>query len=182
MKIIAGEFGGRIIGSPKGDRTRPTTSQVRACVFNICQNHIEGASFLDLFAGSGAMGLEAISRGAKEATFVDNAKEACTLIRQNIKALGVESKCHLFMQDTLSCLHSLHNTFDICYIDPPYGTHVEPLLQFLDTSTLLAPHAYLFIEEGTKTKLSFDHLTHLQLSSARRMGDTMLYCMRRSWS
>src|SRR5436305_1632219 len=89
MRIIAGTFKNRRLIAPKGDATRPTTEQLRESLFNICQHYLEGAHFLDLFAGSGAMGLEALSRGASYATFVDNNKESVGYIHANVEALKV---------------------------------------------------------------------------------------------
>src|SRR5437016_10865163 len=92
MRIIAGEFKKAKILTPKGDATRPTQGRLREAVFNICQHEIIGANFLDICAGSGAMGLEALSRNAKSATFIDNSREAVQTISDNIKNFQLESK------------------------------------------------------------------------------------------
>jgi len=100
MKIGGGVFGGRVLKTPKGEQTRPTTGLVRAAVFNVCQG-IEGFRVLDLFAGSGAMGLEALSRGAAWVTFVEQHKQAAKCIRENVEMLGVQPQCQILCMPVL---------------------------------------------------------------------------------
>ncbi len=173
MHIIGGKYKKRPLESPKGDQTRPTTSQLREAVFNICQQSIENATFLDLCAGSGAMGLEALSRGARHATFVDSSRTAITCIKKNIATLKVESQTTVYLTDALKALHKFDTTFDIIYLDPPYGLGLSlPILTFLDSHPLLNPGGTLFIEEAN---LKLPPLTTLTLKSARSIGPAQLF-------
>jgi 16S rRNA (guanine(966)-N(2))-methyltransferase RsmD len=180
IQVITGTFKGRRLVLPKGTHTRPTTSQMRQAVFNICQNEVEGASFLDICAGSGSMGIEALSRGASFATFIDSSHFALEAIRQNIKSLQLEEVSHVLGQDALPALKRLEKekkVFDLCYFDPPYGTALsEQVLHFLDESTLFTPNSLLFMEEGQHFSLEKITLKTLTLKSERRFGTSSLFC------
>ena len=142
LRIIGGTFRNRPIKSPKGDRTRPTSAMMRKAVFDICQPFIEDAAFLDLFAGSGAMGIEAISRGASHATFVDKDKHALDCILTNLKDLDIEAQCTVIAGAVPQAFKRLKNPFDIVYIDPPYGqVEISPILIYFDKQDLLNPGA-----------------------------------------
>lgn len=177
FRIIAGQFKGRILKAPKNSSTRPTQGVLREAVFNICQNEIEGARFLDLFAGSGAMGLEALSRGAAHATFVDNDKQALTSIRENIAILQIASRTAVIANDAIFVLKRLFSScFDIVYIDPPYDVSIIPFVEELLAHRLLAPNGLLFIEERYRrdyTPLSSSSLS--QIGKARRFGNALLH-------
>jgi len=149
MQIIAGTYKSRRLVAPKHDRTRPTSSALRGAFFNICRNQIEGATFLDLFAGSGAIGLEALSRGALSATFLERDREALKALHTNIASLGVADQCHVMSGDVQKVLPRLKNTFSLIYADPPYeaGPLTQWLLDWIDTSSLLAPQGHFFLEE-----------------------------------
>src|SRR6185436_10296965 len=119
LRILGGKFGGRNIKTVRTEKTRPTTSLVRKAVFDILQSSICDATFLDLFAGSGAMGIEAMSRGAKSCTFIDSQKEAIRCIEANVKQLGMTG-CTVVQADVIAALEKLRGSFDIIYADPPY--------------------------------------------------------------
>ncbi len=124
LKILGGKFKSRTLISPKTDATRPTLAVRRQAVFNILQNEIEEADFLDLYAGSGSMGLEALSRGAKTATFIETDRKAISCIKENMKLLEVESVCTLISYDVILALKKWIKSgvsFDIIYADPPYA-------------------------------------------------------------
>ncbi|MBS4165219.1 putative rRNA methyltransferase YlbH [Neochlamydia sp. AcF65] len=179
LYIIAGRYKNRKIQSPKHTLTRPTTNKLRGALFNICQTYIEDASFLDLFCGSGAMGLEAISRGAAQATFVDEAKASLQCVRENIQSLGVEKQAHPLWGEASTVLKKLAkqgDQFDIIYIDPPYETKglSEEILRIIDESTLLKVEGRLFIEESKAMVIDKEKWLTLQLESARKMGRTQL--------
>ena len=120
MRIIAGSKRGKKMITLEGEKLRPTTDRVKESLFNILQFRIEGRSFLDLFAGSGQIGLEALSRGASQAFFVDNNRSADTVLRQNIKSTGFESKSEIYIGDYRSFLAHTGNNFDMIFLDPPY--------------------------------------------------------------
>jgi len=158
MYIFAGTYRKKPIETPKGSITRPTTGQVREAVFNICQNDISEARFLDLFAGSGAMGLEALSRGASRATFVENDRNAIQCIQNNIRNFSVETKTRLFPNDVFLVLQRLEKqkeTFDVIYADPPFtkdenGTLTQKLIQAIEKGDFLTEMGRFFIESSQK--------------------------------
>lgn len=193
MRIIAGEFKGRVLAAPKGLQTRPTSSKVRASFFNSIQPYIEGATFLDIFAGSGAVGLEALSRGAEQAVFVEKSLEAQRCIRANIEKLAVGQRTTLWSGDVFSALTQFKQKgkrFSLIYIDPPYSTpeHVkrgDPLmsiriLQEIDQLGLLEQEGILCIEESGCVPLEemfFETLHHVK---KRDFGRTTLFQFRAS--
>ena len=168
MKILSGLYKNHAIVSPKGSKTRPTSSKMRGSVFNILQHEIDGAHFLDLYAGSGAMGLEALSRGAASATFVDKDKEATRCIRQNLKALGIDAQ--VIQSDAISALKRLKSPFDIIYIDPPYELTIEPLLEKIGDH--LFKNGTILVEQSSRVTL---HVKSLHLMDKRLFGDSALY-------
>ncbi len=130
MRIIAGEHRGRRIDAPKGDTTRPTSDRARESAFNLI-GPVDGASVLDLFAGSGAMGLEALSRGAASCLFVDSSRAACRTIDANLERLGLHGT--VLCQDAVSALRRDRRVFDLVLCDPPYDAsgpgRLAPLLE-----------------------------------------------------
>ena len=178
MHIISGKYKHRNLITPKGLDTRPTTNRLRETLFNICQNYVQEARFLDLFAGSGAMGFEALSRGASSATFVDSHRESILAIKHNVQALDVRQQAHVIQGDVFSILQRLEKQgvqFDIIYADPPYSKGLsEQLLAFLDQHPLLLPNGYLFIEESSDVKLPYAELKTLHLVSERATGRAAL--------
>ena len=123
MRIISGKARGTKLYTLEGTNTRPTLDRVKESIFNIIQNEIEDATVLDLFAGSGAIGLECLSRGAKKAVLCDKSKEAIQIIKRNIEKTHMEEKAQIINADYENCLEKLKNEqFDIIYIDPPYVT------------------------------------------------------------
>ena len=120
MRIITGKARGKKLNTLEGEAVRPTTDKVKEALFNILQFQLEGRVFLDMFAGSGQIGLEAVSRGAKKAVFIDASKSAHTVIAGNIKSAGFESECTLVNADSLMYVKNTGLTFDIAFLDPPY--------------------------------------------------------------
>ena len=181
MRIIAGSFKNRSITAPKGVETRPTSSKVRGALFNICQNYIENALFLDLFAGSGAMGIEALSRGASKAIFIDDSSASCRCIQANLKALNLEERGEVICRDALTALKGLQRRnvqCDIVYIDPPYQMFpVENLLApFRDS--LLAADGILFLEEAA-IDIPDSSFRGFEELSRREYGKTVLYQLKK---
>jgi 16S rRNA (guanine966-N2)-methyltransferase len=179
MRIIAGMFRQRAIVAPKSGETRPTSSMVREALFNICQSYIENVDFLDVYAGSGAMGLEALSRGARSATFIEKHPGAIKAIRQNIELLGVQDRALLLTGDAVQSLMRLSRMskqYQIIYADPPYDAHnaVQEVLMLLNREKLLAQGGDLFIEESLKAPELDLHLEALQLQNSRKYGRSRL--------
>ena len=129
MRVVAGELGGRRLIAPEGTATRPTTDKVRQAVFNSLHSMgvVEGAVVADLFAGSGALGIEAISRGATHCTFVERDRSALAALRANIAALGIGDRCTVHATDVIAWVPAMRGV-DIAFIDPPYSFEAWPVL------------------------------------------------------
>lgn len=121
MRVITGTARGRKLITLDGDDVRPTTDKVKESLFNIIQFDVEGALFLDLFAGCGQIGIEAISRGARQAVFVDKSKKSIEVIKQNLKTVGFEKNAIVLNCDSLAFLMRRAEKYDIAFLDPPYG-------------------------------------------------------------
>jgi 16S rRNA (guanine966-N2)-methyltransferase len=140
MRVIAGEFAGRKLVAPEGTTTRPTTDKVRQALFNSLTSMgvLEGAVVADLYAGSGALGIEAISRGAERCVFVDRDRAALMALRQNIAALGIDDRCTVTSTDVMAWVPAMRNV-DIAFIDPPYAFNAWPaLLAVVDVGLVVA--------------------------------------------
>ncbi len=124
MRVITGFAKGRRLEQLQGNDVRPTTERVKEAVFSIIQFNIEGRAFLDLFAGSGQMGIEALSRGAARAVFCDSAKESIDIVKRNLKTTKLEEHAAVFRTDSLGYLQTTREKFDLVFMDPPYGTGV----------------------------------------------------------
>ena len=130
MRVIAGDKKGRKLIAPDGLSTRPTSDKVKEALFSIIQFDLPDAEFLDLFSGSGQMGIEALSRGAKYAVFVDSGKKACDCIRQNLAATGLLGCGEVNMRNAQDYLISCRRKFDIVFMDPPYQEGlIEPIFE-----------------------------------------------------
>ena len=127
MRVIAGQWGGRRLQAPSGESTRPTSDRVREALFSILAPRIEGARVLDLFAGSGALGIEALSRGAAAATFVDSAAAAIRAVRANLEALGIEAEVvRADARRFLGGASAAARQYDLVFLDPPYRLAATP--------------------------------------------------------
>lgn len=185
QQILGGNFKGRRLQVPKGTTTRPTLAIMRKALFDILQEHIQEAAVLDLFAGSGAIGLEALSRGAKSATFVESDRGAIQCLKGNIALCKADALSTLLTYDVFLALKKLSNarqTFDLIYADPPYGPSIQfqfldKLLLFIDTYPLLNPGGRLFLEEATPETISrtLPHLKSLTLINTRQFSRSLLH-------
>jgi 16S rRNA (guanine(966)-N(2))-methyltransferase RsmD len=125
MRVITGSARGRVLETLKGDDiVRPTTDKVKEAVFSAIQFEIEGRDFVDVFAGSGQMGIEALSRGAKSAVFLDRSKKAAAVIERNLKVTNLQPFATVITADSLGWLRSTDRLFDIAFLDPPYNTGI----------------------------------------------------------
>ena len=150
MRIISGEAGGRKLREPKGMDTRPTTDKVKESLFNIIQFELEGRRVLDLYAGTGQLGLEALSRGAEHCTFVDQRKEAATLVKENIRLCRFEDRSQAVQGEALSFLAACREKFDVVFLDPPYQSGLlEESLKLLTQFDILREHGIIVCESGT---------------------------------
>ena len=149
MRIITGKAKGIKLETLKGENTRPTSERAKEAVFSMLQFDIEGREVLDLFAGSGQMGLEAVSRGAESATFVDKAKDAAAVINKNIEKTKLRESCRVYCSDVLDYIRTAkgRRKFDIVFIDPPYVLRAVPqTLSALLSADLLKRTAIIVCE------------------------------------
>jgi 16S rRNA (guanine966-N2)-methyltransferase len=148
MRVIAGEFRSRTLKTPPGMDTRPTPDRLRETLFNVLAPEIDGVVFLDAYAGSGAVGIEALSRGASRAIFIEKSKPAAGVLRQNLSSLGLLSRAEVLHGKTLQYLP--HRTAGIAFLDPPYELEKEygealSILSAGPTPLVIAQHASRFV-------------------------------------
>ena len=158
MRIIAGTARSLPLKTIPGLATRPTTDKIKETLFNMMQADIPGCQFLDLFAGSGQIGLEALSRGAKCAVFVDNSRAAVSCIKENIAFTKFTDRSRVIQADARSALLQLegHMKFDIIFMDPPYNQGYEKgVLESLSRSSLLAEDGFIVVEASQETEFSY---------------------------
>lgn len=167
MRIVAGKFRSRRIETRSSNETRPTLDKVREAVFSALGGSFQGGEFLDLYAGSGANGLEAVSRGMDRAVFVDLSKDAMAVVKQNIVSLGCEDCTDVYcMKDTraLSLLAEQGRQFTVVYLDPPYAKQHNPeILQYLDEHQMMRANGVVVIESDKKDHFTenYAHLKYL---------------------
>ena len=150
MRVITGKARGVQLKTPDGMTTRPTADRVKEALFSIIQFEIPGAKVLDLFGGTGQLGIEALSRGAKSAVFVDAGEPACRLIRENLRRTKLESDAKVVRSDYLEYLKRSRDTFNIIFLDPPYAAGlVPPCLALLHDRKLLAAGAIVAVETAS---------------------------------
>lgn len=158
MRVIAGTARSMPLKTADGLDTRPTTDRIKETLFNMLQNDISGCRFLDLYAGSGGIGIEALSRQAKEAVFVENSKAACACIRENLEFTHLEKRAVVMEQDVLTAINKLKGKgpFDIIYIDPPYAQDLEKaVLMHLAGTDLVDAYTIVIIEEKLEVQLPY---------------------------
>jgi 16S rRNA (guanine966-N2)-methyltransferase len=171
VRVVAGTLGGRVLRAPKGSETRPTSDRVREALFSILAS-VDGACVLDLFAGSGALGIEALSRGAAAATFVDSAAAAVAAVRDNLAALGLVGEVlRMPALRALSCTPVAEHQYDLIFLDPPYRM-ASTLGPQLSTALppILAHGARVVVESDRRAPLELD----MTLLRERQYGDTLL--------
>jgi 16S rRNA (guanine966-N2)-methyltransferase len=183
MRIVAGKFRGTALATPKGAATRPTGDRVREALFNILEHGIEdfslqGARVLDLFAGTGALGLEALSRGAKYALFIDDAAEARGLIRRNIETLHLTGIAKIWRRSATG-LGPAGNVapFDLVFLDPPYGKGLgEQALRSAREGGWIRSGGVAILEEAAKSEISLPD--GYEEMDRRTYGDTQVLFLR----
>lgn len=154
MRVITGTARGRKLKDLPGLDTRPTTDRVKEGIFNIIQFDIEGRRVLDLFAGTGQLGIEALSRGAAAATFIDQRKEAAAVIKENVKLTGFSGQARVINGDALQFLASAAERFDLIFVDPPYGAGLwEASLQSISRFDILTNHGIIICESPLEQEL-----------------------------
>ena len=158
MRVIAGTARSMPLKTVKGMDVRPTTDKTKETLFNVLQTDVPDSRFLDLFSGSGAIGIEALSRGADYAVFVENDKNALACIEENLKHTGLNDKAGIYKQDVFVSLQSLEYKyeFDIVFMDPPYDKELERrVLEYLTMSKLIHEDTLIIFEASLDTDISY---------------------------
>ena len=159
MRVITGTAKGRRLEAPAGLETRPTSERTKEAMFSVIQFEIEQASVIDLFAGSGQLGIEALSRGALRAVFVDSSRDAAAVMQANLQKTRLDDRGRVVTGDCLSFLRTTADLYDLAFLDPPYGSNVlGPVLEAL--SKRMQPGGIVLCETEKKTILP-DTLAHL---------------------
>jgi 16S rRNA (guanine966-N2)-methyltransferase len=184
MRITGGAARGRALRAPRGSKVRPTADKVRAAIFNILASRrdITGGRLLDLFAGTGALGLDALSRGAGRVTFIDDSRESCRFVRDNLERSGFADRAEvrkLRLPGGLRRFEFRTERFDGAFVDPPYRSGLsQRTLQALGEGELLMPGAWVVVEHGANEALA-ERYGALRLDNSRCYGSTgvSLYVM-----
>ncbi len=175
MRIIAGDYKGRQLVTVKEMDVRPATDRVKGTIFNMLQNRValNGANVLDIFAGSGSLGFEAMSRGAKRVVFVEKSSDTLKTIKQNAEALNCSERCDIHQTSAISYIEQCDEQFHLIFADPPYKFEKTPLLpSMIFKHKLLKNGGFLIIEHSKNT--AFDTAPEYQLKEQREFGMTRL--------
>ena len=176
MRVIAGSRRSLPLKSVPGSDTRPTTDRIKETLFNMLQPQIEGVRFLDLFAGSGQMAIEALSRGARRATLVDADQRAITCIRQNVKSCGFADQATVLKSDAVSFLQRTTELFDIAFLDPPYRHEIlQQILPIL--AEKMQKNGIIVCEHEPECKLP-ETILEYHLQKQKKYGKIMISVFR----
>lgn len=172
MRVIAGQYKGRTLKSITGRDIRPTTDNVRESIFNIIAAKIDGAKVLDLFGGTGALGIESLSRGAQSVIFADKAQTSCRVIKENLELVNASAR--IMNVDATIALDILNEKFDVIFIDPPYATDGEPYIRKISDKRLLDENGVLIYERSSKDDVS-ETIGELITADTRKYGSVKLF-------
>ena len=177
MRVISGKVRGLKLDTPKNEDVRPTTDRVKESLFNIINPYIIDSNVLDLFAGTGSLGIECLSRGASSAIFVDVSKESINIVKSNIKKARVENESTILNLDFKSAINSLsskNKQFDVIFMDPPYYKNMfSDALSAVDNNNLLKEDGIIVVEHDTVDKFP-DNMGRLYKSREKKYGNTTL--------
>lgn len=179
MRIIAGKYKGHHLVSFQADNIRPTTDRVKESLFNIIQNEIEGAKVLDLFSGTGSLGLEALSRGAAEVIFVEKSKKSIEILKKNLEKLKIKDGYRIIQKDVLSFLKSNPDAFDLIFADPPFTQEMaHDVMLAASGSQSFKDTTIMTIESGRREKIQEDYPDLIRYD-VREFGDKYLSFFRK---
>lgn len=179
MRVITGKARGVVLKTPDGMQTRPTTDRVKEALFSIIQFDIPGCKVLDLFGGTGQLGIEALSRGASSAVFVDSSDTACKLIRENLRRTKLESDGKVIRSDYMDFLKNSREKFDIIFLDPPYAeVFLENALKFITEIDILQSNGIIVTERSLDKELPF-HFEGFSRSKDYKYGNTLITLYRK---
>ena len=177
LRIIAGDFKGRKLRSVHGTKTRPTANRTREAIFNILATQIPGSQVLDLFAGTGAFGIEALSRRADAAVFIDIDHDSISALQASVESLALERQTKIIRWDlikNLDCLNSLSIAFDLVFMDPPYMKNmIEPTLRNLHISQSLVSGTRVIVEHSHREPVLAEQLP-FEIADHRKYGKTLV--------
>lgn len=183
MRIISGKAKGTKLYTLEGDTTRPTLDRIKEAVFNIIQDEIEDATVLDLFSGSGAIGLEFASRGAKKVYLVDNSKQACEVIKKNIEKTHLQEKVKLFNMESQELIEKINNiNFDLIYLDPPYKTDLikQSILKLIEKNNITNNTLVILeTDEEQKIKNQIENIKNIELIDKRKYGRVHIFFLKK---
>ena len=180
MRVIAGSARGTHLKTPEGMMTRPTSDRVKEAVFSIIQFELPGSRFLDLFGGSGQMGIEALSRGAASAVIVDGRREACKLIQDNLKLTKLSQKAQVIQSDYLAYLERCRDVCDLVFLDPPYAeVFLENALLKISEIDILSSRGIIICERPAEKTLDFE-IPGLIRGKDYRYGKTWVTLFRKA--
>ena len=178
MRVIAGKYKGRKLESPDNYDIRPTTDKAKEALFSILYNDIPGARVLDLFAGSGGLGIEALSRGAAECIFADHSRKSVSLVRRNLEACHVEEPARVLAGDYRKILAGLEGSFDIILMDPPYDAGLlEEAFRLIQDHGLLSEGGVIVCEHRKEEELP-EEVSGFVMEKQRRYGIVKLSIYR----
>ena len=183
MRVIAGSARRLLLTAPPGLETRPTQDKIKETLFNILQMQVPGSVFLDICAGSGGIGIEAISRGARRAYFVENGRAAISCIQQNLHKTGFEDKAMILRQDAVAALRQVHEkAVDLVYLDPPYRSDLpRRILTALDGQSYITQDTCIVVETDYDSDFSFLEETGLEIYREKNYrGNRHLFIRRRT--
>ena len=179
MRVITGKARGIVLKTPDGDLTRPTADRVKEAVFSMLQFEIQGAVVLDLFGGTGQLGIEALSRDARRAVFVDTREDACRLIRENLKRTKLLEQSTVVRSDYLVYLKKCREMFDVIFLDPPYAEeYLENSLKMITEIDILQSGGIIVTERpfGKELTLEFENFSR---SKDYKYGNTVITLYRK---
>ena len=180
MRVITGKARGVQLKTPEGMQTRPTTDRVKEALFSIIQFEIPGARVLDLFGGTGQLGIEALSRGAKCATFVDAGEAPCKLIKENLKRTKLEGEARVVRSDYLAYLSGCREQFDIIFLDPPYAeVFLENALKRITEIDILHSNGIIVTERPLGKELLWEYEGYTR-SKDHKYGKTLITIYRKA--
>ncbi|HWP42603.1 MAG TPA: 16S rRNA (guanine(966)-N(2))-methyltransferase RsmD [Blastocatellia bacterium] len=175
--MIGGYYRGRRLRAAGGLQVRPTSDRLRETLFNILSSEVEGSRFLDICAGSGAVAIEALSRGASHATLIEASRRACSVIEENLRSLGISERATLINRDAVGALRRLaseRQQFDIAFFDPPYDSELySKVMTILATESVLSPGGILVVEHRAKAPPAIE-VEGLRLYRRLKQGESAL--------
>ena len=177
LRVISGSAKGHGLKTIKGDSTRPTSDKVKGAVFNIIAPYIEGSSVLDMFAGTGSLGIEALSRGAAAAVFFDKSPQCCRIIKENLQHTKLTEKAAVYNIDYAAGISKMYNDgqkFDIIIMDPPYNKNfIQEALILLTKNDIIVDDGIIIAEHSVSDRLA-ESCGNLKMIDTRKYGDTMI--------